>query len=177
MLLPHLADRALTVKRYPNGVDEKFFFEKNAARGTPDWVRTVTLPVPGSTMNRETIDFVVVEELADPGLAGQPRRARAARAAVAHPAARPQAAHRPAGVRPRPGRAGDDRRVLRGRACCCATLLAEDGLTLFAKTSGSKGMQVSAPIAVDDPELPSQYAHAVAQAARARRTRSSSSRG
>ena len=64
VLLPHLADRALTIKRYPNGVDEKFFFEKNAARGTPDWVRTVTLPVPGSTMNRDTIDFVVVEELA-----------------------------------------------------------------------------------------------------------------
>ena len=41
VLLPHLADRALTIKRYPNGVDEKFFFEKNAARGTPAWVRTV----------------------------------------------------------------------------------------------------------------------------------------
>src|SRR6266487_4023901 len=64
VLLPHLADRPLTVKRYPNGVDAPFFFEKNAARGTPDWVRTVTLPVPGSTMNRDTIDFVVVEELA-----------------------------------------------------------------------------------------------------------------
>src|SRR5947209_2513231 len=64
VLLPHLADRPLTIKRYPNGVDDKFFFEKNAARGTPDWVRTVTLPVPGSTKNRETIDFVVVEELA-----------------------------------------------------------------------------------------------------------------
>ena len=35
VLLPHLADRPLTVKRYPNGVDEPFFFEKNAARGTP----------------------------------------------------------------------------------------------------------------------------------------------
>src|SRR6476661_10722753 len=64
VLLPHLVDRALTIKRYPNGVDAKYFFEKNAARGTPDWVRTVTLPVPGSTMNRDTIDFVVVEELA-----------------------------------------------------------------------------------------------------------------
>ncbi|HEY2985063.1 MAG TPA: hypothetical protein VGJ38_12980, partial [Jatrophihabitantaceae bacterium] len=64
VLLPHLANRPLTVKRYPNGVDGAFFFEKNAPRGTPSWVRTVTLPVPGSTMNRETIDFVVVEELA-----------------------------------------------------------------------------------------------------------------
>src|SRR5213080_2469596 len=55
VLLPHLADRPLTVKRYPNGVDEHFFFEKNAPRGTPSWVRTVTLPAPGSTMNRDTI--------------------------------------------------------------------------------------------------------------------------
>ncbi len=91
MLLPHLADRPLTVKRYPNGVDKPFFFEKNAARGTPSWVRTVTLPVPGSTMNRDTIDYVVVEELADAGVAGQPGRARAARAAVATAAAGPQA--------------------------------------------------------------------------------------
>src|SRR6202012_2411678 len=59
-----LADRALTVKRYPNGVDAPHFFEKNASRGTPDWGRTLTLPVPGSTMKRETIDYIVVEELA-----------------------------------------------------------------------------------------------------------------
>jgi bifunctional non-homologous end joining protein LigD len=51
VLLPHLADRPLTIKRYPNGVDKPFFFEKNAARGTPDWVRTESLPVPGSTMD------------------------------------------------------------------------------------------------------------------------------
>src|ERR1700729_2101386 len=63
-LLPHLAGRPLTVKRYPNGVDAAFFYEKNAARGTPDWIRTVSLPVPGSTMDRERIDYVVVEELA-----------------------------------------------------------------------------------------------------------------
>src|ERR1700709_2749112 len=64
VLLPHLAGRPVTVKRYPNGVDAAFFYEKNAARGTPDWIRTVSLPVPGSTMNRERIDYVLVEELA-----------------------------------------------------------------------------------------------------------------
>jgi bifunctional non-homologous end joining protein LigD len=42
-------------------------------------------------------------------------------------------------------------------------LLADDGITLYAKTSGSKGMQVSAPIETDDPELTSKYAHAVAK--------------
>ncbi|WP_432834482.1 non-homologous end-joining DNA ligase [Dactylosporangium sp. CA-092794] len=63
-LLPHLAGRPLTRTRYPNGVDGASFFEKNAPAGTPDWVRTARLPVPGSSKNRERIDFIVVEELA-----------------------------------------------------------------------------------------------------------------
>ncbi len=37
----HLADRPVTRKRYPNGVDESFFFEKNAPQHRPDWVQTV----------------------------------------------------------------------------------------------------------------------------------------
>ena len=162
VLLPHLVDRALTIKRYPNGVDEKFFFEKNAARGTPDWVRTVTLPVPGSTKNRDTIDYVVVEEVATlvwlANLAALelhvpqwrvPPRARKPRTDLLVFDLDPG---EPAAI-----------------AECCEValllreLLAEDGLALFAKTSGSKGMQVSAPIEVDDPELPSRYAHAVAR--------------
>ena len=161
-LLPHLADRALTVKRYPNGVDGPFFFEKNATRGTPSWVRTVTLPVPGSTKNRETIDYVVVEELATmvwlANLAALelhvpqwrvPRRARTRRTDLLVFDLDPGT---PAGI----------------AECCEVALLlrdvlAEDGLTLFAKTSGSKGMQVSAPVDVDDPEMPSKYAHAVAK--------------
>ncbi|MER6574757.1 non-homologous end-joining DNA ligase [Nonomuraea sp. NPDC001023] len=63
VLLPHLAGRPLTVKRYPNGVTGQFFFEKNAPEHTPDWVRKVNLPAPGSTKGRESIDFAVVEDL------------------------------------------------------------------------------------------------------------------
>ncbi len=63
VLLPHLAGRALTRKRYPDGVEGQVFFEKNAPRGTPEWVRTVTLPTPGSSKGRETIDYVVVDDL------------------------------------------------------------------------------------------------------------------
>src|SRR4051812_49641683 len=40
------------------------FFEKNAPRGTPEWVHTETLPSPGSSKQRETIDYVVVDDLA-----------------------------------------------------------------------------------------------------------------
>ncbi|WP_067178826.1 non-homologous end-joining DNA ligase [Microtetraspora niveoalba] len=64
VLLPHLRGRPLTVKRYPDGVDGQFFFEKNVPGHTPAWVRTVTLPASGSTKNRETIDFAVVDDLA-----------------------------------------------------------------------------------------------------------------
>ena len=64
VLLPHLAQRAVTRKRYPDGVEGQVFFEKNAPRGTPDWVRIETLPSPGSSKNRETIDYVVVQDLA-----------------------------------------------------------------------------------------------------------------
>jgi bifunctional non-homologous end joining protein LigD len=64
VLLPHLSDRALTRKRYPDGVEGQVFFEKNAPRGTPEWVRTERLPSPGSSKGRETIDYVVVDDLA-----------------------------------------------------------------------------------------------------------------
>jgi bifunctional non-homologous end joining protein LigD len=64
VLLPHLAGRALTRKRYPDGVEGQVFFEKNAPRGTPEWVHVENLPSPGSSKNRETIDYVVVDDLA-----------------------------------------------------------------------------------------------------------------
>lgn len=39
-LLPHLRDRPLTMKRYPEGVDGMFFYEKNCPKHRPDWVQT-----------------------------------------------------------------------------------------------------------------------------------------
>ena len=64
VLLPHLAGRAVTRKRYPNGVEGQVFFEKNTPRGTPDWVHTEVLPSPGSSKNRDTIEYVVIDDLA-----------------------------------------------------------------------------------------------------------------
>jgi bifunctional non-homologous end joining protein LigD len=162
VLLPHLVHRPLTVKRYPNGVDEKFFFEKNAPRGTPSWVRTVNLPVPGSTKNRETIDYVVVEEL--PTLVWLANLA----ALELHV---PQWRVPPRARKPRTDLVvfdldpGPPATIVE---CCevavaLRAVLEEDGLAPFAKTSGSKGMQVSAAVEVADPELPSRYAHMVAK--------------
>ena len=44
VMLPHVVDRPVTFKRYPNGVDGKFFFEKHVPAHAPPWVRTVTVP-------------------------------------------------------------------------------------------------------------------------------------
>ena len=43
-LLPHLKDRPVTLKRFPDGVKGQAFYEKNAPRFTPDWVQTVSVP-------------------------------------------------------------------------------------------------------------------------------------
>lgn len=42
-LIPHLKDRPLTLQRWPDGIDDQSFFEKQAPRFTPDWIPTVSL--------------------------------------------------------------------------------------------------------------------------------------
>lgn len=44
VMLPHVSDRPLTMKRYPNGVDRPFFFEKHAPAHAPDWIRRLEVP-------------------------------------------------------------------------------------------------------------------------------------
>jgi bifunctional non-homologous end joining protein LigD len=61
VLVPHLAGRPLTMKRYPEGVDHEYFFEKNAPMHRPDWAKTA--PV-WSESNRRTINFILANDLA-----------------------------------------------------------------------------------------------------------------
>jgi len=60
-MIPHLAGRPLTRKRYPNGVDEEFFYEKNAPQHRPDWVKTAPI---WSGSNRRTIHYILADDLA-----------------------------------------------------------------------------------------------------------------
>ncbi len=60
VMLPHIQDRPLTMKRYPDGVDAKFFYEKHVPNHAPDWVRTV--PVPTGEKG-EVVEYSLVDDL------------------------------------------------------------------------------------------------------------------
>jgi len=60
-IIPHLAGRALTRKRYPDGVEGEPFFEKNAPMHKPDWVKTAPI---WSGRNRRTVHYVLADDLA-----------------------------------------------------------------------------------------------------------------
>jgi bifunctional non-homologous end joining protein LigD len=162
VLLPHLIGRPLTRKRWPDGVDGPFFFEKNAPRGTPDWVRTVTLPVPGSTKNRETVDYVVVDDLATlvwtANLAALelhvPQWRVGARGGVHSPDLLV--------VDLDPGPPAGIAECLQV-AVLVRDRLAADGFTAYPKTSGNKGMQLYAATAGEQSsEVVSDYVKRVA---------------
>ena len=60
VLVPHLAGRPLTLKRYPNGVDSEYFFEKNAPAHRPDWVKTAPIWSEG---NRRNVNYILANDL------------------------------------------------------------------------------------------------------------------
>ncbi len=61
VLLPHLRGRPLTMKRYPNGVDGMFFYEKNCPAHRPDWVQTAPIWSEG---NNRWMDYCLVQDVA-----------------------------------------------------------------------------------------------------------------
>ncbi|WBB56190.1 non-homologous end-joining DNA ligase [Verrucosispora sp. WMMD573] len=158
VLLPHLADRALTRIRYPNGVTGGSFFEKNAPAATPSWVRVETLPAPGSTKGRETIDYVVADEL--PTLVWLANLA----ALELHTPQWKVGAHPDLMVVDL-----DPGTPAALKQCCQVALLmrdrlAEDGIDAYPKTSGKKGMQLCCPISGSQPaDDVSAYARRIAQ--------------
>jgi bifunctional non-homologous end joining protein LigD len=61
VLLPHLHGRPLTMKRYPNGVNGTFFYEKNCPAHRPEWVKTARV---WSESNKRWMDYCLFEDLA-----------------------------------------------------------------------------------------------------------------
>jgi bifunctional non-homologous end joining protein LigD len=60
VLLPHLRDRAMVMKRYPNGAAGDFFFMKRAPRPRPEWITTCAIEHASGSV----IDFPVIDDLA-----------------------------------------------------------------------------------------------------------------
>jgi bifunctional non-homologous end joining protein LigD len=162
VLLPHVAGRPVTFTRWPDGVDGQAFFEKNSARHAPAWVRSATVPSPGSTKGRETLDMVLLTAVPDlvwsANLAALELHVPQWQLGSRGQAKLPDLLV--LDLDPGPGTGVTEcARVghrLRER-------LVADGLDPVVKTSGSKGLQVYAPIRCRDADHPSRYAKALAQ--------------
>jgi bifunctional non-homologous end joining protein LigD len=162
VLLPHVSARALTLRRYPDGVAGGSFFEKDVSRHAPEWVRTVRVPTPGSGKGSSSADFAVVDDL--PTLVWVANLA----AIELHV---PQWTVGPRGARKNPDLLvfdldpGAPATIVECAEVAVALReeLKTDGLTAYPKTSGSKGMQLYAPVRTGKAERTSEYAKELAQ--------------
>lgn len=157
VLLPYLKNRPITLKRYPEGVEGFFFYEKQCPPHRPAWVKTASVP---SERRAQPIDYCVMNDL--PALVWAANLADLELHTFLHRA--------PAITRPTalafdldPGPPADI------RLCCKVALwvreaLATLGLQSFPKTSGSKGMQIFAPLNTPVTYAKTKpFAHALAQ--------------
>ncbi len=156
VLLGHLEGRPLTVKRWPDGVAGKSFFQKQAPAHRPEWVATATLP-----SERKPIDYLLVRDEAD-----LVWLANLAAIELHTPLSRAQAMQRPTAV------VFDlDPGAPAGVLECARVALALQGtfervgLESFVKTSGLKGLQVYVPLNREDVsyEQTKPFAHNLAE--------------
>jgi bifunctional non-homologous end joining protein LigD len=142
-LLPHLRDRPLTLKRYPNGVEGKYFYEKQCPSHRPPWVETAVVSTGSKEINfclcNETATLVWLANLADVELHTS--------LSLADPIERPTMMVFDLD----PGAPEAD--IVQ---CCQVSVWLREifdplGLESFAKTSGSKGLQVYVPL--NSPEV------------------------
>jgi len=142
VLLSHLKDRPLTMKRYPDGVEGEFFYEKNCPSHRPKWVKTAKV---WSESNKRMMNYCLAQDL--PTLVWA---ANLADLELHTSLARKRDVARPTMMvfDLDPGAPGD---IVQ---CCqiglwLRDLLAKMKLKSFAKTSGSKGLQVYVPFTFD----------------------------
>ncbi len=138
VLLPHLADRAMVMKRYPNGAFGDFFFQKRAPDSRPEWIPICSIQHPSANL----VDFPVIQDLA--GLLWvinlgcidlNPWYARC------DDVDRPDYLH--FDLDPTPG-AGFDQ--VRKAALIVRDALAERKISSYPKTTGSRGIHIYVPI-------------------------------
>ncbi|HEX9042585.1 MAG TPA: non-homologous end-joining DNA ligase [Trebonia sp.] len=171
VLLPHVAGRPMTLKRYPDGVDGQSFFAKHAPAGLPDWVRTGEIETSSSRSKSpgEPIEYVVIDDL--PALMWA---ANLAALELHVPMWRfPGHGKGSRSAAPEHGWTPDllvfdlDPGAPANITDCCRVaealrpVLAEDGLDALPKTSGGKGLQLYARI--DDRKLTAEQASALAK--------------
>src|ERR1043166_7687446 len=139
VLLPHLANRALTLKRYPNGVDGMFFYEKNCPAYRPPWMKTAKVWSEG---NNRFMHYCVVADLPTLVWLGN-----LADLELHTSLSRAHETQRPTVI------AFDlDPGAPANIVQCCQVgfwvreIFSQFGLQSFAKTSGSKGLQIYVPL-------------------------------
>ena len=139
VLLPHTRDHPLTLKRYPNGVDAEFFYEKNCPKHRPPWVETATVWSGG---NNRDMYYCLCQDL--PTLVWLAQIATLEfHTSLSYGANLPQPRTMVFDLDP-----GPPATIVE---CCRVGLMlrdlfAEHGLECFAKTSGSKGLQLYVPL-------------------------------
>lgn len=139
VLLPHLKNRAITLKRYPNGVEGEYFYEKQCPSHRPGWVKTEEIWMEGA---EKCVNFCVVNELATLVWLGNLADLELHTSlAVIRNTDRPT-------VMVFDLDPGEPANIVQ----CCEVglllrdLLAEAGLDSYAKSSGSKGLQMYVPL-------------------------------
>ena len=138
-LLPHLARRPLTLKRYPQGVDGMFFYEKNCPKHRPEWINTAKVWSEG---NKRFMYYCVVEEIAALVWLGN----------LADLELHTSLSRAPQLERPTVIAFDLDPGAPANIVQCCRVafwvreIFARFELQAFAKTSGSKGLQIYVPL-------------------------------
>ncbi|MEJ7629980.1 MAG: non-homologous end-joining DNA ligase [Nocardioidaceae bacterium] len=157
VLLPHLRDRLLTRRRWPDGTGGQPFFEKNAPRGTPEFVRTAFMAEHGD----DGVEYVVCNDV--PTLVWL---ANLAALEMHVPQWRVDTSDEPqdADLLVFDLDPGPPATIVE---CCdvaqaVRTTLERDGLTAYPKTSGNKGAQLLVPVTPTSSRRTSAYAKRVA---------------
>jgi bifunctional non-homologous end joining protein LigD len=157
VLIPHLAGRPTTLKRYPEGVDKEFFFEKNTTKYRPDWVKVAPIWSEGNNRN---VNYVLVNDL--PTLIWVANLA----AIELHPSLSLARKIESPTVIAFDLDPGPPANIVQ---CCQVGLWLREifehfGLQSFPKTSGSKGLQIYVPLNTPTTyDVTKPFAHALAR--------------